>query len=349
MIFSIDTIKDAQTKKNIVSESFYNDTPDSWFEQTLSMVLDESKIFEYNISSISEGIVGDIIFNKTKDKIKTINFETILSKIFEWFVAAINKLFKSFLSFLLNFVNKDAQLKMMKNKLSNFRGSVRYNKDYYIYRNLETDSSYTSYQNEIERVYDSLILSMSYLSNCKSLTDIENFLNKLREDNIYSVDEMNLLRGRVLGKNDPVESSEFARELFKYFRTTELPIKANVGLFEKNIDGNRVYEAYENYFSSSKQEKMIKKDYTKMKFDAEKEKIKLKTLKIGDYIADDLKLSSELKQIYNNIIMDGCRKIKEICNIYSLLFSAKLDALKEYNLMNREILLAACKEIVKEG
>ena len=35
--------------------------------------------------------------------------------------------------------------------------------------------------------------------------------------------------------------------------------------------------------------------------------------------------------------------------IYSLLFSAKLDALKEYNLMNREILLAACKEIVKEG
>ena len=61
------------------------------------------------------------------------------------------------------------------------------------------------------------------------------------------------------------------------------------------------------------------------------------------------KLSSELKQIYNNIIMDGCKKVKEICNIYSLLFSAKLDALKEYNLMNREILLAACKEIVKEG
>ena len=35
------------------------------------------------------------------------------------------------------------------------------------------------------------------------------------------------------------------------------------------------------------------------------------------YIADDLKLSSELKQIYNNIIMDGCKKVKEICNIYN--------------------------------
>lgn len=354
MVFSTNTILESKKLKNNVNNIQEANIPDSWFEETLNSILTESCNFE---TMISESLVGSLLsFNISgsvtkgaKDKISNFNFESIFAKIFEWFISAITKLFRSFLAFLSGFLNKDLQLKSMKNKLANFRGSIRYTKDYYVYRNLEASKSYTSYQVELENVYDNISSAMSYLANCKSLTDIERVLNKIKDNNIYSVDEMDSLRGRVLGKNDPVSSADFPRELFKLFRTTEQPITPNVSLFGKNIDGNRVYEAYDSYFNSSKQEKIVKKDYMKMKFDAEKEKVKLKTLKLNDFLNDDVKLSQDLKQIYRNIIMDGCRKVKDICAIYSLFFSAKLDAMKEYNIMNRNILLIACKEIIKEG
>lgn len=352
-VFSVNTIKESKTKDISTPSEFGSiDIYGSFFEQSLDLILDETKTFETLLCkeiSVSEGFIGDLIIDYAKNKIKMIDPTEIFSNIFDWFISAFEKLGKSFCAFLLNFVNRDAQLSLYKKKLGLYRGSVRYTKPYFEYRNLEYDSSYTSYKIEVENVYNNLNKKLLELSDAKSLTDVSTMVERIKDNSEYNEEYISELRGKVLGLNKLVSMEEYPDALFNYYRTSELPVSKRVGMFEKNIDGNRIRQAYNAYYSASKQESSINKDIMKTKLTATAQKAKIRTINPNKYLSDGMKMNPQILGIYNNIVVNSCRTVKAICDVYVMLFSAKLDALKEYNITNREILLLAIKQIVKEG
>ena len=272
-------------------------------------------------------------------------------KYYDYDIAAITDydLFPYFEAFLLNFLNDDIELAAFKKRLEQYRGSIRFDKPYYEYRNLNISTSYTTYEAEIEREYDTLIKDLTNLRYLRSNIEIADYINNMSMMNQYEESDMEVMRGRVLGLNKPVSKDNYADELFLFFRTTSTPIEPKLGWNNKNISGERVHEAYKSFYKAGEQKMQIRRDIIKMKTEATKEKAKCRLVKPSDFLPESLAMDSSLIRIYNNIVSNKCKKIQAICDMYVTLFGAKLDALKEYNITNKKILLEACKQIVREG
>ena len=135
--------------------------------------------------------------------------------------------------------------------------------------------------------------------------------------------------------------------------STRINLKLNslceLGLLSKNVTFTNSYikEAYDSYFNYSKQRSIIQRESHKLTAQALAQKTKIRTTNPFNYI-EVSNLSPDVITQYNSIISIKCRKIKDICDIYRLYYSAKLDALKEYNCQNINILAAAVNEIIKE-
>ena len=212
----------------------------------------------------------------------------------------------------------------------------------------ENNNQHPIYQAEIEKEYNDLVNRLQLLGSCKNNTDIAAMMSEIKVD-LNDDTYLDMARARVLGSNVPITEAEYANALFVYFRGSATPIDPMARMFEKNIDGNRVHQAAEQYFNSRAQEAKIRRDQAVLKAEALKEKVKLRTLNPNNYLSGNMKMESEARQLYNSIVGLKCRRVKAVCDIYRLLFSAKIDALRDYTLMNKEILLEACKEIVREG
>ena len=353
MIFSVDTIKSSKNKtlnnKNEKDIINYEDT--NWFSLSLEMVLEESVEFN-NMICTNEGI-GELIVGAAADALKrtlkALNPYDILAKVFDWFINSLATLGRHFEAFLLNFLNNDIELAAYRKKLEQFRKPVRMLDSYFEYKNLNLSTSYTTYEAEIEREYDMLVKDLTNLRYMRSNMEIADYINNMSAMNQYEEADIDAMRGRVLGLNHPVTKENYADELFLFFRTTSTPIEPKFSFGQKNISGERVHEAFKSYFNSSDQKMQIRRDIIKMKTEANKEKSKCKSVKPSDFIPESYSMDSSVIRIYNGIVTNKCKKIQAICDVYVTLFGAKLDALKEYNITNKKILLEACKEIVREG
>ena len=350
MVFSVDTIKESQNNSFPIQEVV--EEPTDYITQLLTMQLEEAISFNAMLEkevALSEAIVDfrlDKVLDYAGEKIKTMDITSIFAKIFDFFIEAIERLVKAFGSFLLNFVNKDAQLALYKDKLFKFRGSIRFNKAYYEYRNLDMDTSKTTYQIELEKEYRDLISDLNNLSGCKDNTTIIEMMKNIKDKSELISSDMDYLRGRIVGKKS-VSEDDFANELFEYFRGQRY--EKGVGFFDKNIDSSRVQQAYKDYFKAGEQKRIVHRDSSKLKMEAARQKALIRTTNINKYVSAGLAEKMEIIGIYNNIVYNKCKRVKTICDIYSQLFAAKLEALADYTKTNKEILLLACKEIAKEG
>lgn len=350
MVFSVNTIKESQFRLFPMQEEI--ETPTDYFTQLLTMQLEESISFNSMLEkevALSEAIVDfrlDKVLDYAGQKIKTMDITAIFARIFDFFIEAIDRLVKAFGAFLLNFINKDAQLAMYKDKLFKFRGSIRFNKAYYDYRNLDIDTSKTTYQIELEKEYRDLIADLNNLSGCKDNTTIIEMMKNIRDKSELVSSDMDSLRGRVVGKNS-VSEEDFADALFEYFRGQRY--EKGVGFFDKNIDATRIQQAYKDYFKAGEQKRIVQRDSSKLKMEAARQKALIRTTNINKYVSTNLTEKMEIIGIYNNIVNNKCKRVKTICDIYSQLFAAKLEALADYTKTNKEILLLVCKEIAKEG
>lgn len=345
MIFSMDTVLDSKNKeiKTLLNDPEY-DFDKNIFDETVAIINAENESFsELFLDTFDEGFF---------DKIKDIDFSTILSKIFELFASALGNLIHAFGAFLLNFVNDDTELKLFKNKLANFRGNIRYTKPYYTYTNIQANSLPSNeYKRDIDNVYFSFTDEFS--NNFSKISEKNQLISAMRSkieelSAGLNSDQICKIRGFLCGTNN-IMFEDYHDELFKYFRNGEMNrVEDKVKLFEKNIDGNRIAVAYKDYYASKKQIGIVNREGYKYRVEAMAAKAKIRTFNPLQYIDKSL-IGSDTMVEYNKLISANCKQIKFICDTYLMYFSAKVDAIKEYNKTNKEILLMACKEIAKES
>lgn len=342
MVFSMDTVinsKDAKLSTPTVQSDEFNHI----LSETIDIVMSEQENFIKEMEDIfNEGFGSDII-----NSIKEFDYRSVLSKIFDLFISAIERLGGSFCAFLLNFINKDAQLEAFRWELASFRGNVRYTKPFYEYTNIAADSTISvNYKNDIFALEMGMIADLSKLKLANTSNDLASMLNALEDKYLSYEDFLSKIRGRLTGNSD-ISADQYDDALFNHFRTTETPIQNKARIFEKNIGPDRIKLAYNNYFGGSKQIQLIKREQWKYKAQATAAKANVTRHALLSGIANKSVITAETLLSYNRIVHARCKEIQEVCNIYVRYFSAKLNALSEFNRVNKELLLLACKEITK--
>lgn len=347
MVFSVKTLNESLQKpynnRDIIDEDF---SSVSFFESSLTFLLDESREFECNILCLTEGFLSN--------KIKNLSIKDILDKIFEMFISAIESLDANFKIFFTKFINKDPRIKLYRKKLENFEGYISYNKPMYNYTNIFVNNSFTDFKSEIEKVYNNFIDDITKLQKANTPMDFAKALNDIEDSHRDYNEYFDNLRGKIVGKNSLVSRDNYASELFKFFRDgKEQPVEMSGFFSGKNLSGEFIRNITSVYFAYPEQNKIITRESIKLKSEARAVKVKINTgaLKSGiDNINRFMTpLDKKTAADYNRIVAgDNCRRINDICNVYILYYSAKLDALKESNIRNQNILCTAISEIIKQ-
>lgn len=343
MVFSLDTIKESKQRSFPIKSNIDINMDKSFFFETLNMILEESKTFQscfletYSSNIVSEGFGSDLL----KSMVGKIDIRKILINILNSFMDLLEKLANDFCALLLSLFNKDKVIKHYKKDIEKIDFSVYYQEDRYNYTNLGLNTSYTSLKNELEKEFSSLILNLSKLSKIRDneelFREIENIKNEIDMTEDYYDD----MRGYIIGSRNPVTKSEFAGELFKYFRFGGYTVCAG------NISANKIKEICSDYFNYNKAIKTVHKDKSDMKSYARKLQHDIESVKLEDYVKENF--PEEAQKMFIGILQNKTIRVKNTCDLFLQLFSAKLDAIKESYITNRKILFEVCKAIVKEG
>ena len=318
MIFSTEKVIESYTDKSIKEENeeIYSD----FFFKSLDMALESRSelLYELDDLDLSHGIVDNIY----SQKIKLFNPREVMDDVINRLKSNCENLLDNFTIQCKEIEDKYGYDKFDKDKIEKFKGKVNYDTDYYIFSNL---SSNTTYLSNISRLL---------ISNYERLEDFIKLLKSDREDEVINnlnnivldkdVNRMTSIRGFLIGK-DHIEESDYADELFNFFRKEKLK--------PGELSDERVSSAIKNVYYENNSIAVIKRENDKF-FDLIQDIVNhIESFNIGDRLKSD-----EAVLLYNNIITDYCKELDEICNIYLLYIASKMDAYREFYDTNVHIL-----------
>ena len=344
MVFSTETIKYATNKSIFNNKQNIGDIDNkSFFIESLDLISQEQRVFKsllnesFSREIIYEGVASDLL----KSAIKRIDPKKIITNIFQGFLKLLETLWNKFHAFMLDYMGKNNVLKRYRNKLETINVSVYFPENRYMYTNLGTSTSYTTFKNELEKEYSSLVLNISKFRDFKTyenlFIEIENMKNQID----FSDEYFDSIRGNVVASSTPVKKEEFTNSLYEYFRNNGIAISEGYILPEE------IRLACNQYFDYSKTIKQIQKDKSDLSNTAKDLQKKILSINLEEYIKDNI--PSDAHAMFISVLKDKARRLNDICNIYLHVFSIKLDAVKESYSQYTKMLMTACKQIVKEG
>ena len=340
MIYSVDILKESlnnsvNIKERKVEESIENTC---FFIQSLDIIREDNINFYKCISSyISEGFVKDTI----KFTINKIDPKKILHTILEKFMEALNNLWNKFYSLLMNFLGKDNMIKKYRKQLENMEYSVDYSEPRFIYTNLGQSTSYTSYKNEIEKEFSSLIRELSNFNDYSSIQQIYSSIENMKNDIDMTTSYYDGIRRDIVGNCNVVSKEQFVAELFNFFRNGGQKIDSS------KLTPNEIRTACVRYFNYKIDLSLVKRDKESMIKTSKSVQKDIMDINIEKYV--NIELPEEAIKMFYSVIENKASRVNALCNIYLQVFGAKLDAVKESYIQYRNILFAAVKQLAKEG
>lgn len=249
----------------------------------------------------------------SKDNIQE-EFTDLLCNIIQDFLDILNKILDDFNSFIVELSSKKNEIK---SNLYCPDIDIYYPEDRYEYTNLGTSTSRTTFKNSIETELGNLLLNLT-----------KNTLEEEIEDNSnYFYD----IQGKILGSEDPISKEDFPNRLYNFYRGE---------ISDYNITSDEIKQIYTNYSNFDKNIKMIQKDKSDMEQSALNIQKYIMSLKIEKYIKNP--------EVTNQIFEKEIGRIKFICDTYLLVFSAKLDAVKDLYSQYENILINTNRIIDEE-
>lgn len=307
--------------------------------------------------SISESSNYGVVLESFTD------FFSIVKDIINKFLQFMKSLFKRFINRIMQLVSSDKYIKKNKKEFSKFSSDDEFEFNGYKYTfapNIPVARAILSYDNDLFKdLYGTTTdLSVDSIKGIVNNLDFDSFYDKFRAD--------------VLGSNDKIISlSDFSEECFKVFRDDELETDSmDIGPSEVNDALRRFLNYKEMKKKVESDQKAIEKSYNQVKTEVE-EIIKLNGNRdLGVFLNKMPKDNSISKvnghNVSNNqddnmgVIMTSdfmaqldiyikakADQIQECSNIHVLAYSAKLDAMKECFIQDRNLLYTALSRILK--
>ena len=334
MVFSTQSIIKAK-EINLFSNNYEIDLEDkSFFFEALNLLLNEN-----NESLMSKFLNSDTV----KDMSRKNQFIEIIVKVIELFMNQLDKLWNFFESALLNFLGKNEVIAMFKKKLLNNELDIKFGEKLCIYTNLDASVTYTSFKNELNAELSSFVQELESFNKFTTSSEIQYALENIKNEMKDSDDYLNSVRDKVTGSyRTSVSKEEYADALYRYFRNQTV---TNEG--DDLVTAEEIRKLAEEYFNRRKHIKIVKSEKANLNSDSKRIIKDIEKLKLSDY--SKLELNSQIKSDFNSIVKTKVSRVKELCNIFLLFYSAKLDAVKDYYCQSSKILFKASKEITKAG
>lgn len=341
MIFSIETMKAGKSSSSIFQESLENTYDNrSFFVESLGYILEESKEF---CTTMVQFNLNESGFDVFKNLIKKIDPIKIIKNIFTWFCNILEKVFKEFQVLYIETCSKKNIISRYKSKIESYNKEVISTEARYIYTNLGSNTSYTTYKMEIEKEYTNLIGRLIEFRDWKTYESLYSTIDKIKDendpDNVSKY--LSYTMGKILGLRSSVEKENFPTELFKYFRNNGNTIAQGA------ISPNEYHTMCSDHFNYKKDIKMIEKDKSDMVRYSKEIQNKITAIKLDDYIQKE-NITDDAKKIFIDMLKGKANMVKSICDIYLQVFTVKIDAVKEKYLSDQKILVEVIKSIVRE-
>lgn len=343
MVFSTKTLIESTNNQLFNKQEKSLNINRSFFLESLELISEDQKIFRalmsnyYSNNIINEGSVSDLL----KLMIKKIDVKKIILNIIKGFMDILDKLWNRFNAFMLDYLGKNNVIKHYKSKLEKLNEPVEYGESRFIFTNLGSSISYTSFKNELDKEYSSLILSLAKLHDFKNYEQLFSDIENIKNDIDMSEDYYNEVRGNIVGERNPIMKSEFPEALFKYFRNGGDPLPSGL------ITSSEIKYACSEYFDFNKKIKMIQKDKSDLKSAASKLQKDVMNINLENYIKDNI--PSEAQNVFVKVLENKSKRIKETCELYLHVLSIKMDSVKEAYMQYTKILMTASKHIAREG
>ena len=267
---------------------------------------------------------------------ESFNLGEIIENIIKWFCDIINEIFGKFKALMFKIFSNDKSFKKYEDKFKSFNGGkmeVDFQRYYYTCSDPEIPKC--GLADQFSGELEDLRKRLKKISKCDTKAErirvMGDILSDLKSDT--NAGYFAMVRSSCLGLTYPISQDTFPEELFNIFR--------NGGeYYSDRVDNREVMEAYNRFMNhkdlvkaAEAQKKQIVTSANQVKHD-----IKQLTLKsISDtYVPYDI----GEEQAFDDIIKRKVGQVSEVCNIYVLAFTAKLDALKESYAQDRKFLLA---------
>ena len=317
----------------------------------------------------------DGFFNKIKE---------IINKFIEW----IKKVFKQFVAKINALFNNEKYIKKNQKLLNKFESQDEFEFNGYEFTNIDKTNIPAANAQEafIDETNGKGYFSKWYTRNDYNDTNdttgalrngetetlntaLDNSLTTLN-DNLE--DFYDAFRGKVIGKNEKIDSNDYPNELFSFFRNDE-NTTSNI-----TIDATYVLEAYRRFDkykdlvkSIEKTQKDMIKDYEALekyldkmiKLTKSDSKNTLSFTSVGSnkYVSGQITALGvtdfSAKTVYdtstydkmNNYLKTQSSKVSQMCTIHTQAFSAKLEAAKDQFKQDKKILYKALQQVIKRS
>lgn len=323
MIFSTKTIQSLNNiktnntnNKSCIEPFFLNEFLDISLQESLelkSLILDT---FNEGFISFSFSKIVDIIMDK---------FHDLLSSIYD-----------KAIDFVISTTRKSKVIDKYRNELKTINIEIDYGDRQYIgYNNLNI--SIVSYiRKNLNMLYDALKKSLDEIEKSKSTEDIVSSIS----DNMITFDEdyYNSIRSEIVGLSRPGYKEDYSKDILDSF----INEKTNMEYLRPGI----VRKAMNDYDNFKSDKKKIEKEKSDIKKICNEFKSKFSKLKFDK--KSSIESNPEINKGYDSIIKKYCDAIKELCNIFGIYISTKLDIMKEKRNQDKDILIAACRTLAKK-
>ena len=371
----IDTL--GYSDDNIDHYSFVQEGYNAILEMNSDYIMAEKVFFESVLGSYGEDSIINESFSDFFDKIKS-----VIRKFIDW----LKKIFKEFVIKINALVSSEKYIKKHHKLLYKFDTEDEFEYNGYKFTNvtestyplpnavdaIEPDKQGSGFLSTTSLSWTSYIAAASGEDSGKedaTKTINDDITKKTQEledslDNFY--DEF---RGRVIGKsNEKIDSSDFADELFEFFRDGE---KTPSSITITSTDVNECYRRFDGHKdlikSIEKTQKAMIKEYEALEKYLDK-MINVKKAEdaisfasaSGDYvernidvltgkdsIANNKIYSTSTSDKMNNYVKILSAKTSQMCQIHTQAFSAKLEAAKDMFKQDKAIIYKALQKIVK--
>ena len=339
-----DTNNNAIKLKGPITEST------SIFGYGLSMVQESNNEIRNMLSGIYESTIDDMnVYHENFKNAFNAKFEfsTMVDKIFSMFKMILGKIYSKAKELFSKIVTKDKIITKYEDTIRRYRKPLNIQMDHYNYTYSGADISLTNLKTTFSDEYLELQGDIKNIFNSNN-TDIEidKALDKLR-DNIQK--DINIggyydkKRASVFcHSSGSISEDNYDIELSKTFRNgATMPSGLPITIQE-------IHHAISEYYDLDTILKKLASDKDDMIEACEKAKKDILKVSIGN-IKLHYSISKDIEFDINKILKLKCGQLTECCNIYSIAYSSKVDAVKESLIQDKKIIFETISDIERSG
>lgn len=332
-------------------------------DNIISLLNEDTSIFSFGLEVLSENNeqIREIMSNIYKDSGYNINesfkeefskkfsFSNIIKSIINFFINGIDKIFKQFKILLSKILYDNNTIKKYEKQIRNYNGEIKLNFDYYNYTYLDSNIPTISSFNEFFNNYEEVMEELKNISKNNNFNTIIEKLQKMTENlNSNHREKLNEVRLGVFGKYGKdlrnVSEETYLNRLKEFFRSgynfPEKEFKLDNKIINETLDrflkGGSLIKDCENHLKSIEKTSSININ-------------RINRMLPEDFLEKYEPINYEFEYALNTYLKAKCGELQQICNIFVMAYSEKLEAVKSAIIQDKKILYEVISTIIKES